>query len=70
MLTQSQVQDSRTEQVVKYQIQTKIQTSHTRHAIKKRETSVTPKKKDRQNQSTTTSTQTQTTHLREESLQL
>lgn len=44
MLTQNQVQDSRTEQVVKYQIQTKRQTSHTRHAIKKRETSVTSKK--------------------------
>ena len=37
MLTQSQVQDSRTEQVVKYQIQTKRQTSHTRHTIKKRD---------------------------------
>lgn len=53
MLTHNQVQDSRTEQVVKYQIQTKRQTSHTRHAIKKRETSVTSKKKNRQNQSTT-----------------
>lgn len=31
------MQDSRTEQVVKYQIQTKRQTSHTRHAIKKRD---------------------------------
>jgi len=46
MLTQSQVQDSRTEQVVKYQIQTKRQTSHTRHTIKKRDECHT--KKERQ----------------------
>lgn len=53
MLTQNQVQDSRTEQVIKHHTWRKRQTSHTRHAIKKRETSVTPKKKNRQNQSTT-----------------
>ena len=46
MLTQNQVQDSRTEQVVKYQIQTKIQTLHTRHTIKKRDECHT--KKERQ----------------------
>lgn len=44
MLTQNQVQDSRTEQVIKHHTWRKRQTSHTRHAIKKRETSVTPKK--------------------------
>ena len=66
MLTQNQVQDSRTEQFVKHHTWRKRQTSHTRYTIKK-ETSVTLKKKDRQNQSTTTSTQTQTTCMREES---
>ena len=60
MLTQSQVQDSRTEQVVKYQIQTKRQTSHTRHTIKKK------RKKDKTSLPPV-STQTQTTCMREES---
>ena len=46
ILTQNQVQDSRTEQVVKYQIQTKRQTSHTRYTIKKRQ--VSHQKKERQ----------------------
>lgn len=60
MLTQSQVPGSRTEQVVKYQIQTKRQTSHTRHTIKKK------RKKDKTSLPPV-STQTQTTCMREES---
>ena len=66
MLTQNQVQDSRTEQVVKYQIQTKRQTSHTRYTIKKERRVSHQKRKTDKTSLPPASAQTQTIHPREE----
>ena len=67
MLTQNQVQDSRTEQVIKHHTWRKRQTSHTRHTIKERDECHIKKRKTDKTSLPPTSAQTQTTHPREES---